>query len=278
MEGRQLGFRTPRWGRAIFYAVPVTLFLVWIVVLMGLMTLNSCTRVTVSLRSPKDGETNLPVNTSIEWTLDSKKNFYFEVFLGTSTDVTLVATTTQNTYTLEGLEPETTYFWKVVAVDHRGKRFESQVWSFRTTTRPDEPGSPQPPNGATDVATPLVLGWSCSDPDGDKLTYDIYIGPDGSMQLVESNWEKNEYTPAVEIKLDTEYFWQVIAKDEKGAVREGPVWRFRTPVPPPVEPELTPESTPATSTESPENISYDGVEPELNEPVQDATGSGAGGN
>ncbi|PMQ00929.1 MAG: hypothetical protein CBR30_08445 [Dictyoglomus sp. NZ13-RE01] len=41
---------------------------------------------------------------------------------------------------------------------------------------PNIPQDPFPPNEAPGVTINPVLSWSCSDPDGDALVYDIYFG------------------------------------------------------------------------------------------------------
>lgn len=201
----------------------------------------SCARARISLRAPHNGEKNLPLSVTLNWSAESNRKLSFEVFLGTSSDVSLVATTSSMSHVLEGLSPETTYYWKVVATWGRGKTVDSGIWTFETTKRPEVPNSPEPSDKATSVATTPTLAWRCTDPDGDRLSFDIYFGSNGSMQLVETGWKRTEYTPPAELEPDTEYFWQVVAKDEKGAVTEGPVWRFRT-----APAELTLEASPST--------------------------------
>ncbi|HPP71137.1 MAG TPA: hypothetical protein PLK95_10495 [Pseudothermotoga sp.] len=50
-------------------------------------------------------------------------------------------------------------------------------------TPPSKPGNPNPANGATNVSRTTTLSWSCSDPDGDTLTFDIYFGTDHKIHL-----------------------------------------------------------------------------------------------
>lgn len=37
-------------------------------------------------------------------------------------------------YTLSGLASNTTYYWKVVALDNKGGKTKSDIWSFTTGT------------------------------------------------------------------------------------------------------------------------------------------------
>ncbi len=44
---------------------------------------------------------------------------------------------------------------------------------------PTIPSDPKPADGGENVGIEnLVLSWGCSDPDGDPLTYEVYLGTD----------------------------------------------------------------------------------------------------
>jgi len=93
---------------------------------------------------------------------------------------------------------------------------------------PNAPANPYPEDNATDVSTDLSLRWSCSDPDGDSLTYDIYFGTDlNNLQLVAQNYSTNSYQIS-NLEYNKKYYWKIVAKDSKGAIREGTVWSFTT--------------------------------------------------
>lgn len=94
---------------------------------------------------------------------------------------------------------------------------------------PTKPSNPNPSDGATGVSITPTLSWSCSDPDGDPLVYDIYFGnnPD-KLLLVEKDHPTTSYQPPTTLQFDTMYFWKVVAKDDKGDVTEGDLWGFRT--------------------------------------------------
>ncbi|AOT71976.1 DVUA0089 family protein [Geosporobacter ferrireducens] len=99
---------------------------------------------------------------------------------------------------------------------------------------PNQPGKPAPANGAEKVKLLPVLSWSCSDPDGDVLTYDIYLGTDKALveNLDPSVKKKTGYNSATYLpgKLDslTTYYWRITAKDDKGGQTTGPLWKFTT--------------------------------------------------
>ncbi len=92
---------------------------------------------------------------------------------------------------------------------------------------PDEPSNPAPANGSQNQPTALTLSWSCSDPNGDPLLYDIYFGTGSNPDPVAVNHQNNTYNIS-NLNSNTTYYWRVVAKDNKGAFRSGAVWQFST--------------------------------------------------
>jgi len=93
---------------------------------------------------------------------------------------------------------------------------------------PNAPSNPNPSNGANNVDTNKTLSWSCSDPDGDPLTYDVYFGNGTSPPLVSSGQTTRSYDPPGAMNYYTTYYWQIVAHDDKGASTTGPIWIFTT--------------------------------------------------
>jgi len=92
---------------------------------------------------------------------------------------------------------------------------------------PEVPSGPSPADGATDVPVLTSLSWTGSDPDGDSLTYDVYLGtatPPATLVCV--GVAESGCVPSLE--LATTYTWQVVATDSGGAQTSGPVWSFTT--------------------------------------------------
>jgi len=95
---------------------------------------------------------------------------------------------------------------------------------------PNKPSSPSPSDGATGVSISTDLSWSCSDPDGDSLTYDVYFGTDSSPdsgELVSSGQSTASYDPGT-LSYSTTYYWKIVAHDGNGGTTEGSVWSFTT--------------------------------------------------
>ncbi len=93
---------------------------------------------------------------------------------------------------------------------------------------PNAPSNPNPPNGAQGVVINPELSWECSDPDGDVLVYDIYLGinPNNLGKIKENHNDKSYQL--IDLAFNTTYYWKIVAKDGKGGVTEGPVWSFTT--------------------------------------------------
>jgi uncharacterized protein (TIGR02145 family) len=109
---------------------------------------------------------------------------------------------------------------------------------------PSTPSSPIPINGSVNQSLEADLSWSCYDPEGDPLTFDVYFGTDENPPLVSSVQSEPAFDSEV-LQSNTQYFWKVVAYDNQGNSAEGNVWTFTTLQVnlPPIEP----------STPSPEN-------------------------
>jgi len=87
--------------------------------------------------------------------------------------------------------------------------------------RPFQPSDPFPADGALSVPVDVTLSWSCGDPDGDTLKYDIYFGKDPAPPLVKKDHPTNSWDPGT-LNHNTTYYWKVVAKDvERQKVQYG---------------------------------------------------------
>ncbi|MCD6108557.1 MAG: hypothetical protein J7J89_03690, partial [Thermoplasmata archaeon] len=96
-------------------------------------------------------------------------------------------------------------------------------------SNPDSPGNPSPSNGTTGVGVDTDLSWSCSDPDGDSLTYDVYFEKDDSSPdvKVSSGQSSTSFDPGV-LDYETTYYWKIVVYDNYGGSNLSSVWHFTT--------------------------------------------------
>ncbi len=91
---------------------------------------------------------------------------------------------------------------------------------------PDTPSAPYPADNDSLISVNVLLTWSCSDPDGDALTYAVYFNHLPNPAFM-GNFSMNSYQQW-NLYNETTYYWKIIASDEQGSSTEGPVWSFNT--------------------------------------------------
>ena len=93
---------------------------------------------------------------------------------------------------------------------------------------PNLPSIPAPPDGSGDQAVSSELSWVGGDPDGDPVTYNVYLEANDSSpdQLVSSGQSSTTYEPGA-LQFNTHYYWQIVASDASLST-SGPVWDFWT--------------------------------------------------
>ena len=93
---------------------------------------------------------------------------------------------------------------------------------------PASPSVPQPPNGVTNQSLTTTLSWTCSDPENDPLTYDVWFGTSPTPPVVASSIATASYRPSA-MQYNNTYYWKVEAKTitvTNPKARPG-VWRQR---------------------------------------------------
>jgi hypothetical protein len=125
---------------------------------------------------------------------------------------------------------------------------------------PNPPQLISPENGLTNVRVTPILMWRCTDPDGDPLTFDVYLeaeNPEPGVRI-SSKQSATKYTLKTSLQYDTTYYWKVVACDPMGATSTSEVWHFTTSI---------------FVTEIPHFINYQGklTSPETGRPIADGT-------
>ena len=182
--------------------------------------------------TPVHTATEVELNTDLYWIGNDPDGdvMTYDVYFGINNPPSLIRSNYQySSFDLETLAYEKTYYWKIISRDIFGKSTEGPVWSFTTKINnpPTVPNNPSPTDTSTNININADLGWSCSDPDGHQLTYDIYFGTYNPPALIKSKHHLSSY--ALDVLLyDTTYYWKIVAHDAFGKSTEGPVWRFTT--------------------------------------------------
>lgn len=85
-------------------------------------------------------------------------------------------------------------------------------------------------NTASNVSVTPSFSWRVSeDPDGDDVVYDFYISEDETAStLFSSDLSTTQFEIEDRLKLLTEYYWRVVAKDGKGGETSSEIYNFTT--------------------------------------------------
>lgn len=102
---------------------------------------------------------------------------------------------------------------------------------------PSMPSYITPPNWQSWMEPEVIFKWTCSDPENDEITFDLWTGRSAEAMfpvatgITEFNMEdgrKVYQTTYSGFELKKTYYWQICAKDVAGNYTPGPVWRFTT--------------------------------------------------
>lgn len=145
--------------------------------------------------------------------------------------------------TLSNLRGNTTYYWKVLAIDSEGGKTSSDVFSFSTINT--VPTAPELNTEITQLIVDdklnVVINWSASvDPDKvrnaegnlvyEPLVYDIYLSTDATID--EADLKQKDVAElsfkAEGLEFETTYFAKVITRDPQSAKAESNVLEFTT--------------------------------------------------
>lgn len=213
------------------------IFLVTLLVLSGLFTMQSCTKddatppVVFSAAVPANpipavDEVVTLAGTSYELKWEGTASTTWDVYVGTTVKPALAkAGVTGNTYTYT-TPVGGQYYWYVVTKDANNVVSTSPTWTFFINSAPSKPVLTSPTEGAVDFAQAGELTWTAEDAENDDLTYDLYLGTTSTPALVAADLADAAYSP--EMTATTKYYWKVVAKDSHGASTSSVVGSFTT--------------------------------------------------
>jgi len=85
-----------------------------------------------------------------------------------------------------------------------------------------------PMSGSTNTPTTMTLIWSCSDPDGDLLMYDVYFGVTDPPTTLTATMHRDTIFTTNSLDTSGTYYWRITARDNHGGSTSGSVWNFTT--------------------------------------------------
>ncbi|WP_298553339.1 hypothetical protein [uncultured Algibacter sp.] len=133
------------------------------------------------------------------------------------------------------LDKGVAYYWRVKAKSTKNIESDfSPVSQFyteeiaNTNNLPFSPANISPFLGQNfDSVSTIDLQWTASDVDKDPLKFDVYFGKNKTALTLVSGDTDNTTLQVTVDTANTVYYWQVIAKDDKGAQTSSPIWEFK---------------------------------------------------
>jgi hypothetical protein len=84
-------------------------------------------------------------------------------------------------------------------------------------------------SGAKEIELYPFFSWAvATDPDGDKVSYDLYLDTAIDPGLYEADISSNSFQIMDKLHLDTKYYWKVVANDGRGGESQSPIQVFTT--------------------------------------------------
>ncbi len=96
--------------------------------------------------------------------------------------------------------------------------------------QPLAPRNPTPYDGEVNIDIETNLSWTCGDPDGDTVYYDIYLAKDCSPtenDIIARHHNSTSFH-VKNLEKNSRYYWKIVAEDENGSKCEGAIWNFIT--------------------------------------------------
>jgi hypothetical protein len=165
---------------------------------------------------------------NLTWSGTATNAISWDVYFGNTASPAKVASgITTNAYTAT-ITKGGTYYWKVVTVDANNVKSTSSVWSFEVNSNPAVPTIVAPALNATNVSCNPTITWAATDPEGDALTYDLYLGKTATPGIYSAGLADPTFAVSTTLTATTDYYWQIVVHDPYGGTSTGPVWKFTT--------------------------------------------------
>ena len=181
--------------------------------------------------NPSNGATNQSITSILTWANGGGAVSY-NVYLGTNPapgPSEFKLTTTNTSYNPGTLNYNSTYYWRIDAINLEGTT-TGDVWHFTTSAQPPplKATTPSPSNGATGQLVTLTLTWVNG---GYATNYNVYFGTNPAPGAGEFKTNTTNTSYAVgPLANNTQYYWRIDANNTAGKTT-GDVWNFTTAVP-----------------------------------------------
>jgi hypothetical protein len=209
--------------------------------LLGLVTVNSCKKEVTN--GPTEYAVAVPSNPApavdqiisytgtsqtvdLKWEGSNSGTTKWSVYFGSSEAPHLVASNVATNKYTASVTGGGVFYWQVATVDDNGIPSESEVWSFDVNSNPAAPVLTAPANNATGVSAAVALKWTCTDPENDALTYDVYLGTTRTPGVVAGALTAATYSPT--LTYTTKYYWKVVSHDPYNGLNTSPLDSFTT--------------------------------------------------
>ena len=170
--------------------------------------------------NPTNGETGVLLNQNLSWTggdPNSGDTVTYDIYFGTTTPPPqVVSNQSATTYNPGIMNPNTKYYWKIVAWDNHGASTPGVIWDFTTkeNTPPNTPTIDGPKSGKPGIECDYIL--NSIDSDGDVLRF-IVDWDDGDNETTTFVFSGNDLTVSHTWNAKGTYIISVKAEDEYGA-------------------------------------------------------------
>ncbi len=186
---------------------------------------------TPELYSPADGDGCQPLSITLNWSdIDEAAAYVYHATPdATFTEITYWGGVYTNYVTLSDLKPETTYYWRIIALNECSTLSEwSDPRSFTTgQTGLDKPELMGPVDLSEDLNTSLSFIWNEV---AGATSYHLQIADNIEFSPVYLNETgiSDSHFGASGLEHNTTYFWRVSASEECASSDWSEIWQFKT--------------------------------------------------
>ncbi|MBT3395042.1 hypothetical protein HN412_01215 [archaeon] len=184
--------------------------------------------------SPVDGAQEVDLLPTLTWTCSDDGELFYDIYFGTNNSGLhkLLEDQIEPSYgVIQELDYSTTYYWKIIAKDNEYET-EGLIWNFTTGIRPNSPPTSitnfNPEYGSINLPINLALSWSVEDPEGDDMSYDVFLDNSTNLTVPISSGQEDKIITISRLDYSTTYYWKIRAIDEHNAATESDIIKFRT--------------------------------------------------